>query len=66
MDSPNTQASVPVLPEGRFTGRTDFSELIRLAFRAAAAQGWREIVVCDASFEDSPWGERVVTDALGA
>lgn len=54
-----------VLPEGRFGGRTEFSNLIRQAFRAAAIHGWREIIICDASFDDWPLGERAVTDALG-
>lgn len=54
------------LPDGRFGGRTEFSALIRRAFQAAAGQGWREIIICDASFEDWPLGERSVADALGA
>ena len=52
------------LLEGRFTGRTEFAELIRRALVAAAAQGWREIVLCDPDFEDWPLGERVVAQAL--
>ena len=53
------------LPEGRFSGRTEFGDLIRRAFRAAANQGWREIIICDADFADWPLGERAVTSALG-
>jgi hypothetical protein len=52
------------LPEGRFGGRSEFSNLIRSAFRAAALQGWREIIICDIGFDDWPLGERAVTDAL--
>jgi hypothetical protein len=52
------------LPEGRFSGRTEFGDLIRRAFSAAATQGWREIIICDASFEDWPLGERAVIEAL--
>jgi len=52
------------LPEGRFNGRSEFGDLIRRAFRAAATHGWREIVICDASFDDWPLGERAVTEAL--
>ena len=55
---------LPILLQGRFEGRTEFVELIRQAFAAAAAQGWREIILCDASFEDWPLGERVVVRAL--
>ena len=53
------------LPEGRFSGRTEFADLIRRAFQAAANQGWREIIICDGNFEDWPLGERAVTSALG-
>ena len=65
MDPENPiSASSLVLLEGRFTGRSDFTELIRQSFLAAAAQGWREIIVCDADFEDWPLGERAVVQAL--
>ncbi|MGB4115464.1 MAG: hypothetical protein WBK51_02840 [Polaromonas sp.] len=53
-----------LLPQGRFEGPAEFAELIRLAFAVAAAQGWREIVICDSTFEDWPLGERVVAQAL--
>ena len=52
------------LPRGRFEGQTEFAELIRLAFVAAAAQGWREIIICDSTFEDWPLGERAVAQSL--
>ncbi len=52
------------LPEGRFSGQTEFAEMIRLALRSAADQGWREIVVSDRSFEDWPLGERSVAESL--
>lgn len=52
------------LPQGRFEGPTEFSELIRLAFAAAAAQGWRSIIICDGTFEDWPLGERAVAQSL--
>ena len=55
---------LPILQQGRFEGRTEFVELIRQAFAAAAAQGWREIILCDTNFEDWPLGERVVAQAL--
>lgn len=53
-----------LLPQGRFEGPSEFSDLIRLAFATAAAQGWREIIICDNTFEDWPLGERVVTQSL--
>ena len=52
------------LPQGRFNGPAEFAELIRLAFAAAAAQGWREIIICDSTFEDWPLGERAVAQSL--
>ena len=61
-DSPSTPADA--MPQGRFEGPTEFANLIRVAFAAAAAQGWREIIICDATFEDWPLGERVVAQSL--
>ena len=55
-----------VLPEGRFAGRHDFAELVRCAVRAAAENGWREMIWCDADFEDWPLGERAVIESLQA
>ncbi len=55
--------SAPLL-QGRFAGRSEFAELVRQAFAAAAARGWREIILCDANFEDWPLGERVVAQSL--
>ena len=52
------------LPQGRFEGQAEFAELIRLAFVAAAAQGWREIIICDSTYEDWPLGERAVAQSL--
>jgi hypothetical protein len=52
------------LPEGRFGGPSEFAELIRQSFAAAAAQGWREIIICDSTFEDWPLGERLVAQSL--
>ncbi|MEO7887635.1 MAG: hypothetical protein ABI893_03890 [Polaromonas sp.] len=57
-------APPPALLEGRFTGRSEFIELIRRALSAAAAQGWREIIICDPDFADWPLGERAVVQAL--
>jgi hypothetical protein len=58
-------SAVPdALPQGRFEGPTEFAGLIRVAFAAAAAQGWRNIVICDSTFDDWPLGERVVAQSL--
>ena len=65
MDTPQQlPPSVPGLPHGRFEGRLEFAELVRRSFALAAEQGWREIIICDASFEDWPLGERTVAQAL--
>ena len=67
MDKPQELSSagpVPGLPQGRFEGRVEFAELVRRSFATAAEQGWREIMVCDATFEDWPLGERSVAQAL--
>ena len=65
MNAVDLAADDSALPEGRFSGRTEFGDLIRRAFQAAANQGWREIIICDGNFEDWPLGERAVTSALG-
>ena len=62
-----TDASNPVvLPSRRFEGREDFRTLVRDALAAAAREGWREIILSDASFEDWPLGERAVAESLQA
>ena len=53
-----------VLPEGRFTGRSEFADLIRYVLAVAATQGWREMILCDPTFEDWPLGEREVAQSL--
>jgi peptidyl-tRNA hydrolase len=64
MDAANTSGDGIALPAGRFTGPTEFAAMIRLAFDAAASQGWREIILSDRSFEDWPLGERAVSQSL--
>ena len=54
------------LPGGRFEGRAAFQQNLRDALHCAAREGWRDIVVCDPTFEDWPLGERAVIDALNA
>ena len=54
------------LPSRRFEGREDFRQLVRDALACAARDGWREIVLSDANFEDWPLGERAVAESLQA
>ena len=54
------------LPSRRFEGREEFRQLVRDALACAAREGWREIVLSDASFEDWPLGERAVAESLQA
>lgn len=54
------------LPSGRFEGREAFRQLVRDALACAAREGWREIILADASFEDWPLGERAVAESLQA
>ena len=64
MTSGSPETTPAALLEGRFTGRTEFAELIRQSLAVAAAQGWREIICCDPDFADWPLGERAVAQAL--
>ncbi|MDR2128921.1 MAG: hypothetical protein LBP52_07635 [Burkholderiaceae bacterium] len=50
----------------RFEGREAFAEWVRKSLQTAARQGWREIILCDATFADWPLGERAVIDLLDA
>jgi hypothetical protein len=64
-------AHEPVVPPlalhgGRFAGREAFQQLVRDAFACAARDGWPEIIVCDATFEEWPLRERVVVESLQA
>ena len=54
------------LLEGRFEGRNAFQQLVRDALAAAVREGWREITLADASFDDWPLGERAVDASLRA
>jgi hypothetical protein len=63
----STLAAAPAaLLDGAFDGRKAFQQLVRDALAAAAREGWREIILCDASFEDWPLGERAVVESLTA
>ena len=64
MTSGQADAASSMLPDGRFSGRSEFAELVRQAMTAAAAQGCREMIWCDPDFGDWPLGERAVAQAL--
>lgn len=64
--TPGPASDQTVLPEGMFDGRIAFQQLVRDALATAAREGWRDITLCDASFEDWPLGERAVVDSLQA
>lgn len=61
---PEPAQTPPALPSGRFEGREAFQQLVRSALASAAQQGWRELVLSDASFHDWPLGERAVAESL--
>ncbi len=61
-----TEGKDTALPSRRFEGRSDFQQLVRDALAAAAREGWREIILADATFEDWPLYERAVAESLNA
>ena len=69
-DAPRMPSPSPApgstLPQGRFSGRTDFQQLVRDALSTAAREGWPELILSDASFADWPLGERAVEESLQA
>lgn len=54
------------LASGRFSGRDAFEQLVRDALNQAAREGWQELILSDATFEDWPLRERAVIQALHA
>ncbi len=64
MSATDTTASGPVPATLRFSGRSEFQQCIREALARAVREGWSEIIVSDANFEDWPLGERAVAQAL--
>jgi len=65
-DTPTPDAAPAPLPSGRFEGREAFRQLVRDALATAAREGWREIILSDATFEEWPLGERAVVESLAA
>lgn len=70
MDSEKPDALANASPEplasGRFSGREAFEKLVRDALSCAAREGWQEIILSDATFEDWPLRERSVLESLQA
>ena len=70
MDSKKPDALANTSPEtltsGRFSGREAFEQLVRDALACAAREGWREIILSDATFADWPLRERSVVESLHA
>jgi hypothetical protein len=54
------------LPTGRLLGREVFVQTVRDALACAAREGWKEITLSDATFEDWPLYERAVAESLQA
>ena len=54
------------LPSGQFLGREAFAQRVRDALAQATAEGWRELILSDATFEDWPLHERAVVESLHA
>lgn len=51
---------------GHFSGRAPFSRLLRGAFEQAAIEGWQELLISDATFEDWPLAEAATVKSLQA
>ena len=60
-----TESGTPVpLESGRFVGREAFRRQLRDSLQSAARQGWTQLILCDASFEDWPLNEKLAVDDL--
>lgn len=66
MDSEGAATAAAGLPAGRFSGREAFQQIVRDALACAAQEGWTEIIISDATFEDWPLHERDVVASLRA
>jgi hypothetical protein len=66
MDTNDDGSLAGELPTGRFAGREAFEQTVRDALACAARQGWREIIISDATFSDWPIRERAVVESLHA
>lgn len=66
MDSEQPDQPRLTLPTGRLRGREVFVQTVRDALACAASEGWKEITLSDATFEDWPLYECAVVEALQA
>lgn len=66
MDAEAGKSAPEALPTGRLNGREVFGQLVRDALACAAREGWQELMLSDASFEDWPLRERTVVESLQA
>jgi hypothetical protein len=66
MDSNQPDQPRLSLPTGRLLGREVFVQTVRDALACAASEGWKEITLSDATFEDWPLYERAVVESLQA
>ena len=65
--TPGQAGATPLmLPDGRFSGRSEFAALVRQAMAAVSAQGWREMIWCDPDFDDWPLDSPRCTGVAGA
>ncbi|MBP9684512.1 MAG: hypothetical protein KBE07_07630 [Rhodoferax sp.] len=67
-EKPQTSENTETKPlvHGRFSGRVAFANLVRDALACAAREGWQEIILSDATFEDWPLNELAVFESLQA
>lgn len=62
-----TESGTPApLESGRFVGREAFGQQLRDTLQGAAREGWSQLILCDAGFEDWPLNEKSVIDSLQA
>lgn len=62
--SPPTDLASAEPPGRRFSGPSEFRDLVRDIFARAQQEAWREIVISDWDFAEWPLGERAVAQAL--
>jgi hypothetical protein len=65
-DNSDEPLNAVALPDGRFAGREAFQQVVRDALMCAAREGWKQIILSDASFDDWPLRERAVVESLQA
>jgi len=59
------QTEAPAAPlNGPFSGRVQFVGLLRSALEQSAREGWPELILSDATFEDWPLAEAATVESL--